>query len=65
MSALLDYVGVWCPYCGERFEIGVDASAGTQSYYEDCQVCCAPIRMQISVGHDGEVLNVLAWRDDE
>ena len=65
MSALVEYVGIWCPYCGERFETAVDRSAGSQSYYEDCQVCCAPIRMQITVNQEGEVLNVLTWRDDE
>jgi cysteine-rich CPXCG protein len=32
-----------CPGCGERNQISVDESAGrTQTYVEDCQVCCKP-----------------------
>ncbi|MGD8643588.1 MAG: CPXCG motif-containing cysteine-rich protein [Chromatiales bacterium] len=65
IDGLIDYVGVWCPYCGERFETGVDASAGSQSYYEDCQVCCAPIRMQIDIDAQGQVVNLRTFRDDE
>ena len=43
-----------CPFCAERMSIVVDASAGSQSYIEDCQVCCQP--MQISFeADDGEL----------
>lgn len=65
MSAPVEYVGVWCPYCGERFETEVDMTVGSQNYYEDCQICCAPIRLQITIGCEDEILNVLAWRDNE
>jgi hypothetical protein len=43
-----------CPYCGESIELLLDASAGAQSYIEDCQVCCRPINVHVSVGDDGE-----------
>lgn len=43
-----------CPYCGERIEILLDASAGDQSYIEDCQVCCRPITVRVSIDDDGE-----------
>ena len=43
-----------CPYCGERIEILLDASAGDQNYIEDCQVCCRPITVRVSIDDDGE-----------
>ena len=34
---------VTCPYCGEEVEISVDPGGGSsQSYVEDCAVCCSP-----------------------
>jgi transcription elongation factor Elf1 len=46
-----------CPFCAERMSILIDASAGGQSYVEDCQVCCQP--MQISFEADGNELQNL------
>ena len=43
---------IQCPYCGESIEILVDASAGAQRYIEDCQVCCRPISIAVSVEDD-------------
>lgn len=54
-----------CPYCGETFETGVDASAGAQEYIEDCQVCCRPIVFQIEVDHAGGLCGVRVRRDDD
>ena len=45
---------IQCPYCGERIEIQLDASAGDQRYIEDCQVCCRPISVDVWVDADGE-----------
>jgi hypothetical protein len=33
----------------------VDLSAGSQSYVEDCQVCCQPMTVGVSVGEDGSL----------
>jgi Cysteine-rich CPXCG len=44
-----------CPYCGERITVLVDESLPEQSYVEDCQVCCRPIVLEISVPGDGQV----------
>lgn len=52
---------LYCPYCGERISIVVDASAGSQSYIEDCQVCCQPMQVQVDID-DGEILSVVAER---
>lgn len=61
---MLPSVGIQCPYCGESIEILVDASAGDQRYVEDCQVCCRPISIAVSVDEDG-VLRVDASSEDE
>ena len=37
---------VTCPYCGESIELLIDDSAAEQDYYEDCSVCCRPIRIR-------------------
>ena len=44
-----------CPYCGESISVLVDDSVPEQSYVEDCQVCCRPIVLDVSVGLDGDV----------
>lgn len=46
---------IQCPYCGERIEILLDASAGEQHYIEDCQVCCQPISVAVWIGADEDV----------
>ncbi len=42
-----------CPYCGEAIEILIDASVPEQQYIEDCQVCCRPITLNVSVDENG------------
>ena len=42
-----------CIYCLQVNEIIVDASGGlTQEYVEDCQVCCRPNKLSITVDED-------------
>ena len=53
-----------CPYCGEPVQLLVDASAGTQRYVEDCQVCCRPMMVTVDEDREGELLVELR-RDDE
>ena len=43
---------VHCPFCGEAIDIVVDTSAGSQSYIDDCQVCCQPMQVAIEVDDD-------------
>jgi hypothetical protein len=51
---LADSVEVFCPYCGEGIDIGVDQAGGeVQEYIEDCQVCCQPLSVRVTVGWDG------------
>lgn len=60
---LLNY-NVSCPYCGENIELLIDDSVDEQEYYEDCSVCCRPIRIQQHIGNDG-ACQVTVLRDDE
>jgi hypothetical protein len=52
-----------CPFCGERFEALVDASAGDADYVEDCPVCCRPIELHLRTGADGEIEDLDADRE--
>ncbi|WP_293752533.1 CPXCG motif-containing cysteine-rich protein [uncultured Paraglaciecola sp.] len=51
----LEERAVQCPYCGETIDILLDTSVPQQNYIEDCQVCCRPITVDVTVGYDGEV----------
>ena len=52
---MLTPVDVHCPYCGEPLELLVDASEDGQRYIEDCQVCCRPINVTVTVEGDGSI----------
>jgi hypothetical protein len=54
VTAMLSSCPVHCPYCGEPLELLLDASAGEQTYIEDCHVCCRPINVYVSVDDEGE-----------
>ena len=45
---------VMCPYCGEFIEVFVDPSVTSQRYIEDCQVCCRPITLSVSIDQEGD-----------
>lgn len=45
-----------CAFCGEENEVAVDASgARAQRYTEDCEVCCRPNLLSITIQHDNSV----------
>lgn len=46
-------VNVACPYCGELVDLVIDVSAGSQSYVEDCNVCCQPMEVTIEIDARG------------
>ncbi|WP_257285286.1 CPXCG motif-containing cysteine-rich protein [Endozoicomonas sp. SESOKO1] len=47
----------YCPYCGEPIELLLDAGFTEMDesllYTEDCQVCCRPIVVRLSIDEDG------------
>jgi hypothetical protein len=34
-----------CPYCWEEISMLLDTSVRSQTYVEDCEVCCNPIEV--------------------
>ncbi len=61
-DALEQFVDVDCPYCDEVILVRADLSAGSQSYVEDCQVCCQPIMLSVVVAEEGGLESVGAAR---
>ena len=49
---LLQTHNLSCPYCGENIQMVIDCSISGQDYIEDCQVCCRPINIYVSVEDD-------------
>ena len=62
--AMLEPVLIHCPYCGEPIEILVDGSVDSQRYIEDCQVCCRPIEIAVTVDEEGELSVGVASEND-
>jgi hypothetical protein len=40
---------VFCPYCGQQFELVIDLSAGPQTFTTDCEVCCRPFDVEVRI----------------
>lgn len=36
-----------CPSCWERISMIVDCSVRKQTYIEDCEVCCRPLKISV------------------
>ena len=62
---MVETVVIHCPYCGEAFETVADASAGSQSYVEDCAVCCRPIEVTLQADADGNLESIRTRTDRE
>lgn len=63
-DAFAPFADISCPYCGEMITVPLDLSAGSQTYIEDCQVCCQPIQMSVHVGEDSGLEEVKSERLD-
>jgi transcription elongation factor Elf1 len=37
-----------CPYCWQDISMLLDKSVSSQTYIEDCEVCCNPIQITIA-----------------
>ncbi len=44
-----------CPYCGEPISLLIDCSESEQAYVEDCEVCCRPIEVRLSLDNSGSL----------
>ncbi|MFK5914655.1 MAG: CPXCG motif-containing cysteine-rich protein [Woeseiaceae bacterium] len=52
-----------CPYCGESIDIVIDCSIAEQDYIEDCQVCCRPINLYVTI--DDQDISIRAEHENE
>lgn len=52
-----------CPYCGENIQIIIDCSVSGQDYIEDCQVCCRPINIYVSI--EDEIVQIHLSHENE
>ncbi len=57
---MLRTVKSYCPYCGEPIRLVVDGSVEQQEYTEDCEVCCRPMVVSVSVYGEETFLDVRA-----
>jgi hypothetical protein len=48
---------IQCPYCGQRIDLVVDTSGGTQRFTTDCEVCCRPFEV-FAECEPGEILSL-------
>lgn len=55
---MIETIAIDCPYCGERFTTTADVSGGSQTYVEDCAVCCRPIEIALRVDENDELIGV-------
>jgi len=56
---------VWCPYCGVAVEFVVDPSGGPiQEYVEDCEVCCQPWSVRLTMDRNGHPTVEVTTRDE-
>lgn len=63
MSELEQAQQLTCPHCWEAITVLIDLSAGSQSYYEDCSVCCRPIAISFETS-GGELVSLNAEASD-
>ena len=48
---------VVCPYCGEEVQIFVEEDV-RGSFVQDCEVCCNPWLVKVTVSPDGREISV-------
>ena len=48
---------IQCPFCGQRFELGIDTTVASQRFTTDCEVCCRPFEV-VAECEAGEILSL-------
>lgn len=61
---MLEISSQLCPYCNEPIELLIDCSVQSQTYTEDCQVCCRPMIVRVEIAFSGD-LSVTVKTEDE
>ncbi|MBA4135888.1 MAG: CPXCG motif-containing cysteine-rich protein [Opitutus sp.] len=52
-----DALTLECPHCGETFSLALDVSEGSAEFVVDCEVCCRPMTVAVTI-EDGELVDV-------
>ena len=55
MSETIEYF-FECPYCMQKISVLIDPSESSQSYIEDCEVCCRPVKIKVEFNNI-EIIN--------
>lgn len=54
-----------CPFCGQTDELAIDLGGGeSQTYTEDCAVCCRPRIIHVEPGDEPGEPNVWIEREE-
>ena len=64
MTSFNEEVFFYCPYCGEKVSMLFECFSGAQEYIEDCEVCCAPIKINYVVNNQTIELVTVQRLDD-
>ncbi|MDN3609950.1 CPXCG motif-containing cysteine-rich protein [Vibrio ostreicida] len=56
---------IMCPYCGVFNSFTLDASNGSQSFYNDCSACCNAIHLNMIVNEQHDEIQLYIDADDE
>lgn len=64
-AGLAEATLVSCPYCAAPVELLIDPGGGpVQDYVEDCEVCCQPWSVRLTIAPDGAVSVALGTQDE-
>ncbi len=56
MDHELKSMEIICPNCGENIRILVNAEDEGDTYIEDCEVCCSPINITVTIDEYDQLL---------
>lgn len=51
----IEEIPAQCPYCGEPISLLVEYEQAGETHIEDCEVCCRPMRIRVSVLPVGDI----------
>ena len=61
---MIDEASYICWACGEEIVVPIEPAEGvSQSYVEDCPVCCRPNLVRVELDDDGSLRS--SWSDGE
>ena len=64
-ESMLRLEHIYCPNCGEKQWIEIDCSVPEDSYYQDCEVCCQSMVINMTADINGTLLSLTVKREDD